>query len=284
MAALAGVGLASGRALALFFAQMKGASWAGILAASALFGTMVYCSSRRGAVSFSAPSALERTCAALRLLLASLTAACMLARLGEVGALTLPLRHSYAFGAAFGLLIAFALTRLRAKWPLGLLTVVYAGGFFAACAIDPRAARVHDLPYTDFTLAGHLPAALSFAAVYAALNACAADWVPKGMTMKRAELSIMSGATLGGLLCLANLALQRGGDAVIAHPKPWVVLSARWGLPGFWLCALFEAICEVGTLSAAFNVLLNTRRGRMAAVYAMAGGIVLFCELSYKWL
>ena len=40
-AALSGVGMASGREVALFLGQTKGAAWVGVLVASALFGLLV---------------------------------------------------------------------------------------------------------------------------------------------------------------------------------------------------------------------------------------------------
>ncbi|MBR0368394.1 MAG: hypothetical protein IJH86_08410, partial [Clostridia bacterium] len=48
MAAIAGVGLSSGRELVLFFAQMKGAAWAGVLTACALFGALTAFAAARG--------------------------------------------------------------------------------------------------------------------------------------------------------------------------------------------------------------------------------------------
>jgi len=257
---MAGVGLASGRELALFFAQLGDAGWAGLLLASALFGLLAGCAVWRGPSPTMCADPLEKLCAALRLLLAAVVAAFMLFSLGKVGELTFPLHHGFAFGAAFGLLAALCLTRLKNAWLSGLVILVYVGGFYAANALDPRPTQVHIHGYAEFMLAGSVPAALALAVLYAALTACAGNWSLSRIrpgTVRPAALGLRAMGLVCVLLCLANLALLRGGNAVIAHPMPWVALSARWGLAGFWLCAGLKALCAVTTLASALSVLLQ---------------------------
>ena len=130
--AIAGVSLSSGRELALFFGQLKQASWLGVFAASACFGGLLGLLLWRGPAVAAGSEALARLCAALRLLVAALTAAFMLSRLGAMGALTLPLRHGYAFGAAFGGCLALALWGIRKKWIAGavLFAALVCSNFF----------------------------------------------------------------------------------------------------------------------------------------------------------
>ena len=280
LAAMSGIGLASGRALALFFTQLGDAAWPGILLAAGLFGVLAGGMVWRGQPSGHSTESLERVCETMRLTLAALVSALMLFQIGETGALTLPLAYSYAFGAAFGLLTALAIRRLRASWVLGALILLYTGGFFALNAIDPRPVQVYTHTYTEFALTGNLPIALALATLYAALTACAGSWGLSKLdpgTVRPAGLGVRAGGLLCVLLCLASLALLRGGDVVIAHPLPWVVLSARWGLAGFWLCAGLKALCAVATLSAALDLLLqrlHTHSGALAVCMLINGAVV----------
>ncbi|MBR2700173.1 MAG: hypothetical protein IKE76_16455, partial [Clostridia bacterium] len=180
MAAVAGVGLSSGRGLVLFFAQMKDAAWAGVLTACALFGAMVAFAAAQSGVC-QARTGLERAAEALRLLFAALVSAFMLTKLGEVGALTLPVRHGYLFGAGFGLLSALIIGWTGAGWPLGLMVILGLSAFYVAAALDGRPARIHLIGETDFALAGSMTAALSLSAAYAAMNAAAALWGLRGV-------------------------------------------------------------------------------------------------------
>lgn len=285
MAAIAGVGLSSGRELVLFFAQMKGAAWAGVLTACALFGVLTAFAAARGGVC-RARGGLERAAEALRLLFAALVSAFMLARLGEVGALTLPVRHGYLFGAGFGLLAALALGWMGAGWPLGLPVTLGLSAFYIASALDGRPARIHLRGETEFALAGSMAAALSLAAAYAAMNAVAAAWGLRGArqgTVRPAALGAKSAALMAAVLVPGCVALMRAGDVVLIQRLPWVVLSARWGIVGFWMCAGLTALCAVSTLSAALGLLTDRLRTdrRALAVYILTGGLAVFCILSF---
>lgn len=288
LAASAGVGMASGRAVALFFGQFKAASWAGAAAAAALFGLLAgWMAARQGALS-PGRDALSRMRAVLRMLLAALTAALMLERLGRLGALTLPLRHGYGFGAAFGLLAALGAGRLsaRGRGAAGFVIAAFAAAFYAACAVDSRPVALREAGAVEFLLAGDYAAALLLAVLFAAMNACAAEWAldrRAAAQLSPPALGVRSAALMGGLLALALCALRRGGDDVMAQPMPWVLLSARWGLPGFWLCAGFEALCAASTLSAALTALLP--RGRPGdPPAALSAGMLLLALTQFGML
>lgn len=297
MASVAGVGFASGREIALFFAQLKGAAWAGIAAASALFALMTGIASGRARMGCGdgASHALRGDVLAgihetLRLLLAALTSAAMLSRAGDMGALTLPMRHGYAFGAAFALLIALAVgwRRGRRLPAVGALAVLAACLFYGGMALDARPVRLYARSETVLSLAGSLPAAALLALVYASLNASVAAWSMDGLrdsAVRPARLGALSGALLGLALTLGNLALRRGGDALLAQMEPWVLLSARWGVAGFWLCAGFQYLCSVSTLSVSLGLLvrraLSDRRGRTMAVFMLTAAAVVFAILSF---
>lgn len=285
MAAVAGVGLASGRELVLFFAQMKGAAWAGVTAACLLFGLMTGFIAARGD-DCRPDGGAQRLIEALRLLFAALASAFMLTRLGEVGALTLPVNHSYLFGAAFGLLAALILGWTGLSWPTGLTLTLLLFAFYAANALDGRPARINLRGETEFVLAGSMSATLLLAAVYAAMNACAAAWslrkVRQG-TVRPAALGLKAAALLAMVLIPGCAALLRGGDPVLIQRMPWVVLSARWGLAGFWLCAGLSALCAVSTLCASLGLLISRLRTprRALAVYMLIGALAVFGILSF---
>lgn len=285
MAAIAGVGLAAGRGLTLFFAQTKTAAWAGVLAACVLFSALAAFTTAQGETC-RARSGLERVAEALRLLFAALMAAFMLERLGEAGALTLPVDHSYLFGAGFGLLAALIVHWMGLGWPLGLAVTLGLVAFYAANALDGRPPQIHIKGATDFALAGSYAAALALALVYAAMNACAAAWSlrrERQGTVRPAALGLKAAALMAAVLSPGVAALLRGGDRVLIQPMPWVVLSARWGLAGFWLCAALSALCAASSLSAALGVLLSRLRTdrRALAVYMLIVGLAVFCIRSY---
>lgn len=286
MAAVSGIGLASGRALTLFFAQTKDAAWPGVLTACALFGILTGFIASGRTVSVRPAKGLEAFVEALRLLLAALASAFLLSKIGEMGALTLPVRHGYLFGAAFGLLAALALGWLNVNAPLGLLTTLGLTAFYAANALDARPVRVHLRGETTFMLAGSAPAALALATAYAALNACAAGWglrTVKPGTVRPWALGLRCALLMALVLVPGMAALSRGGDALLIQPMPWVVLSARWGIGGFWLCAGLTALCAMASLSAALGTLtarLATER-RAMAVYMLIVALAVFGMLSF---
>lgn len=285
MAAVSGVGLASGRELSLFFAQMKGAAWLSVLTACALFGGMTACivgegdrAAQRGAL------ALVRD--ALRLMLCAMASAFMLARLGALGALTLPLRHGYLFGAGLGLSVALALRWSHGIELLGLIAILGLSTFYSANALDGRTARVNMTGATEFSLSGSCPAALILAALYASLTACAAAWALRQVrrdTVRPMAVGLRCAFLMACALVPGCAALLRGGDLVLIQPMPWVVLSARWGIAGFWVCAGLMALCATATLSAAMGVLIDGFRGRRRglALYMAAAGLALFCMLAW---
>ena len=285
MAAVSGVGLASGRELVLFFAQMKEAAWVAVLAACGLFGGFVALTVGEGEAS-ARRGGMVALRDALRLLLAALASAYMLTRLGSLGALTLPLRHGYWFGAGFGLLAALAIRWTRSGGALGLLVTLGLSGFYVANALDGRPPRVNLTGATEFSLSGSYPAALCLATLYAALTGCAAAWSLRRVrrdTVRPLNVALRCAALMACALVPGVIALLRGGDRVLVQPMPWVVLSARWGVAGFWLCAGLMAMCATASLSAAAGVVIDALRGkrRLLAASMLAVGVSLFCVLSF---
>lgn len=285
MAAMAGVGLVSGREMVLFFTQTKAAAWVGMLTACLLFGVLTAFIAGQGELC-RGRSPLALTCETLRLLLAALVAAFMLTRLGTLGALTLPMHHGFLFGALFGLIAAMILLWTRGGEMAGLVVVLALSAFYTASALDDRPARINLRGTAVFALVDSVPGSLMLAAAYAALTACAAAWSLRRTcpgTVRAAAVGMRCAAMLACALVPGCAALLRAGDMVMAQPMPWVVLSARWGLVGFWLCASLQAVCSVSTLSAALGLLTSRLRSdrRPLAVYMLVGGTAVFCVLSF---
>ena len=275
VAAVAGTGYASGRELVLFFAQTGPVGWAGVAFAAAVFGalTALLCrwAGQLGAGDVPAlcrrgiPGAPGRAAGWAYGLLMALTAAAMLCSAGEIGALTLPLAQGGLWGMGLALLIALGmrLSRLKALPGLGLALLVAGTVYYTALALDPRPPRVWLRGGVTLALEGSLPAALLLGLTYAAMNAClaagpclrfGAPASPKGVGLRCTAMLLL-------LLGSANWAVVRGGRDLLGQAMPTVLLSARWGVAGFWLCAAFSFLCAVTTLSAALDALLTHPRG-----------------------
>ena len=285
--AVMGIGLSSGREYALFFGQMGPAAPLGMLFASALFGLMGAGVIRRCARGVErAPDSLAAGLSMLRVLMAALTVAAMLLRTGALGAIALPVRHSAAIGMASALLFALIIHRAGMLWAAGLCAGGFAMLLYAGLALDPSPVRLWTDGFTELALAGSPGWALAFAALYACMNACAAAWTARPAVCRGVRPAGF-GARLCGImllfLCLEGLAMRRGGDALLAQAAPLALLSARWGVAGFWLCAAFQYACAVCTLSASVGILLDGLRSggseRARAAVAMLVGAIALCAL-----
>ena len=292
IAAIAGTGLIPGRAIALFFGQLKTLAWLGVGAASVLFGVLtagtVWHSRMYGGDAMRREgTAASRLAGILRGLFSALLIAVMLIRVGEVSALTLPLRHAYGFGAVFALIAAVLLSLENGRLlPIaGFIAFFSTTLFYAAMALDPRPVRLAVRVETEFRLAGRSGAALLLATLFAAMNACAAGLnEPELCSGRPVGAGMRSGCMLFAVLTLGCLALKRGGDVLLAQPEPWVLLSARWGIAGFWICAGTEYLCALLTLAVALRALLLRVRagsGGMAKLYLFIITALLFGVLSY---
>ena len=287
VAAVAGTGYASGRELVLFFVQTGWAGWIGVCFAPVVFGLLTAllcrCGARSGAEGFAGfcQRLLGRKAALvagwLHSLLLALTAVVMLCAAGEIGALTLPVRHGWLWGAGIALLIAAALnlSRLRLLPWLGVVVLATGLTFYGALALDARPPRIWLNGAVGLALEGSWPAAVLLALAYGAMNGALAANVALrfGRNAKPWRLGLLCGLMLWALLAAANSAIVRGGRALLGQAMPTVILAARWGLPGFWACAAFGYLCAVTTLAASLGGLIDRMRGgwgREALVTALA--------------
>lgn len=272
IAATAGAGYASGRELVLFFAQLGAASWLGVAFASVCFALLAAALCRAvERVGPDAPGAFLRRLLGRRVgtaagmmhsLLMSLTAAVMLAGAGEIGALTLPVDHGYIWGMALALAAAVGwnLSYEKAMPAAGLLTLLIGAALYAGLALDPRPVRVYARAETTLALENSTGAAILLAAMYAALNASIAGDALLRLSHRRLDagrVGLLCGGMMAILLSCANAAILRGGRDLLSQAMPAVILAARWGAPGFWLCATFFFLCDAGTLAACLGALLR---------------------------
>lgn len=261
--AVSGTACASGRELVLFFGQLGSASWLGMALAGALFGLLMGLLCRRAA----RLGAADTTAYCMRLpgaarwmlaLLQALAAWALLRAAGRLGELTLPFEHGFAWGVALALLAALALnlTGLRAMPWLGLAALAFGLAFYGGLALDPRPVRVHMAGEVSLALEGSVPALALLAAAFASMNACVASPVAlrfAGRDMRPWRLGALCGGMLCALLACALAAIARGGRQLLAQALPTVILSARWGIWGFWLCALFGFLCATASLAAVLS-------------------------------
>ena len=290
VAAVAGTGYASGRELVLFFLQTGQAGWIGVCFAPVVFGLLTallcHCAGGSGGDGFAGfcQRLLGRKAAAvagwLHGLLLALTAVVMLCGAGEIGALTLPVRHGWLWGAGIALLIAVALnlSRLRPLPWMGLVVLAIGLAFYGALALDVRPPRIWLKGAVGLALEGSWPAAVLLALAYGAMNGALAANVALrfGRNARSWQLGLLCGLMLWALLAAANGAIARGGRALLGQAMPTVILASRWGLPGFWACAGFGYLCAVTTLAAALGGLIDRMRGgwgrgALATALALAG-------------
>jgi uncharacterized membrane protein YkvI len=275
VAAVAGTGYASGRELVLFFAQTGRAQWIGIGFAPVVFGLLTAllcrCGAGMGANSIAVlckrlmGKRMGAVAGWLHGLLLALTAVVMLCGAGEMGALALPVRYGWLWGAGIALLIALLvnLSGLRPLPWLGLIALTAGVMFYGALAMDPRSPRVWMEGAIQLALEDSWPASILLALAYAAMNAALAANVVLGFGSgtKPWRVGLGCALSLWALLAAANWAIERGGRRLLGQAMPTVVLAARWGLTGFWICAGFGYLCAVTTLSAALSGLIGAMRG-----------------------
>lgn len=270
-AAAAGTGYSSGRAAALFFAQLGWASWIGVICAAAMFALICagLCRLARHTGGQTLGDVLNRVfdgrgqaAGVLAVMTAALTAGLMILMEGRMAMLTLPVRGAFWIGAGAALLLAWGLGGRSAG--MSVLALTLCGLFHLMMALDPREVYYAVEYYTVAELSGSIPAALILSALHASLNAAAAA----GMTVRfaREEVSpakfgLRCGALMLMMLLAVNGALMRGGEKLLSQPVPMALLAARWGKAGYYGCVLTMACGALCTLSAALEILFERRRG-----------------------
>ena len=271
MASVSGVGFASGQEIALFFSQLGPAAWPGMILASLLFTLLL-----RGFMSFSRKTGADslpgvfrrmygpasaRMIIALYGFLTALVSIMMLKTCGEIGALTLPVKHGYLTGMLAALLSAIVICTGRTCClpALGLLAVISTALLYALLALDPRPADIHIRTETVLRLSGSVKAAMALAMLHASLNVSVASDAAaafSGGNANPGKASRIAGRMMLACLLLGHTALLRGGSALYAQALPNVLLASRWGAAGFWISAGHMYLLSVCSLSASLGALI----------------------------
>lgn len=261
IAALIGAGFASGREIQLFFARFG--AWG--LLFSVLCGLELFILTTtllRVCRQFQARSVPElcarvapawcaTLCQALLVLLLWASSGAMLCTGGELFSLLFPLHVAYPLGFALTLLwgVLLALHSLRALGLLGgVLIPLMAVLFLLLGHLEPaHVLSVAPQPSIGF--------GLLIAASYAPLNLV----LSSGVICESAQaLPARSRRTTALVFALGASGLLLSGTSVLLHHQgqiqsamlPFVVLSARLGKPGYYVCAVILYLAVLSTLTA----------------------------------
>lgn len=276
VAAALGLDVASGRAMAAFYAQTAGASWIGVAFAGLFFGTMtglLYALMRRsGALSL--PALLQRLCGggSGRVILALyglILLSCASMAAGEaahIGALVLPVHHAgiYAALAAVMLSAAAALSGRRVLQALGavflgsLAMCMIALLFFARLPMEEVRFGI------ELKLENNVPAALLLALLHSAVGLCISSGaaVDRG-NMHPGRFGMYAGVLYAAVLGLGNAVLQMKQPVLMRLQMPYVALSSAWGSAGFYLSAALIYLGSITALTGMIYGCIPKRKSRI---------------------
>lgn len=273
----AGFCLASGRAQAVFYAQMKEASWLGILAAGlfyALFTAMTVRLARRtGAADF--PDIYRRLlgCRAGRWIgmlygFALVTGSVLqLLTAANAGAPALPVSHA---AVAAGLL-ALGLSLLIAAMGKRALTILCGSYLVLLLLFQAALWKWGSVPEDGLNFAVNLRLeGLDAAAVLLGLlHACVCGALSAGVAVRFSGsrtrpwcMGACCGAMLALQVSLGNGILLCRDERLLALQSPFSALASAWGSIGFHACAALVFLGAVSTLSGIAFLTISGGSGR----------------------
>ncbi len=261
--AVVGAGFASGREVMRFFTMFGSFSWVGcVLAAIVLAGLSAWAailSNRLGAQDLGtlcrrALGGVGGQAAAwLNGALIAVTAGAMLAAMGELVALALPVHNAYTIGIAVSLVLSTLMARR------GLSAIATIGGWLLPTCLLLYALLMR-LPAPEASAAtAAMPTgawrALPLAFAYAAMNAALGGGVLCELGRERTTASILRTCAIAGVMLLllllsANAALYRHVGELRDAALPVVMLSRSLGALGYWLCLVTLVLAVMTTLVA----------------------------------
>lgn len=268
-----GVGFTTGREVMVFFSRYGLWSWAGCILAALLFAICSY----RMAITAQVWNAYDlgtlytralggsigRAAAWLNGVLMVLVGGMLMASIGELTALALPVNNAYEIG------IVIALFFGACTAGLGFSAVVVICGFFlpvfcilyALMARLPAAESVSYVPANGWQA---LPLALVYAALHASFSAGTAcglgrEWSKRGIR----RIFAMAGGWVLALLLVANAVLGRHTASLRDAALPIVMLSRPLGAAGYWLCLAVLYLASLASLSAVLQSLAHMLEGAL---------------------
>lgn len=272
-ASAAGICFASGRTVALFFSQTGRASWAGIAAASVVFGAVCFGSCHTaqktgvsGVLSACMRILGSRAAAALGGVYGALMLAVGIAMLnaaGDLAALALPVGNADRIGVLTVLCASLLLCmkNMRLMKSFGMLTLGLSTLFFIGQALDPRPVRYYRSFEAMSVLDGSLTAAVGMGILFGALCGIVCADMAAGQVREAGQpilFGFRCGAVLFLMLAPVNFAVLRCGSRILSCGIPTAVLAARWGKFGFYACITVMQLCVIAT----FTAVLGSLKGR----------------------
>lgn len=301
-AAAMGAAFVSGREAAVFFAAAGWASWIGIFAASAVFALLMGMICRfaidtgaRDLPGIFARKMDERcgdSVGAVYVILMLMMGAAALSTAGELGMLSLNGKHPYIIGAGLAVAVA-AVVAIRGMKPLGIMGMIVTPVvvvFFCALAIDPRPAGAGAYLSADVMgIKGNVPAAVLMGALFASLKAALACGVAAGNAkgMRPAVFGVLCGGIMAVCAGTVNWALVRAGESVWTLNLPAVVLAARWGVFGYYVCIFVMWCGAAAVLACAMSSIMSlfSLRVKRSTALIMTGiGVIMMSATGLRSL
>lgn len=254
LAAMVGVGFASGREIMRFFSRWGVFSWPliGLCAVSAGFMThRALCRPER------IGNGGSRYSRYFLLLLYLFVSGGMTASAGELAALTIPLAHARSLGVLCTLAgcLLFARKPLAALQGMGYLLAPLLTLAWGLCLRVPADAAREGQALPDWN---SIPGAAALVIFYCAMNVTLAAGVLRDIAAKcsekqRKRLAAGVAFAFAALLCLGNGALLPHAQALAVQPLPTVMLLQEFGKTGFYLSAAVLYLAVASTLIAALK-------------------------------
>lgn len=265
VATVVGAGFASGREVLRFFSIFGQWSWVGcVLAALLLTGLSAWSALLAARLNAYDLATLCRralgerggqAAAWLNGTLVTVTAGAMVAAMGELAALALPIHGAYQIGIVFSVAVA-ALAARRS-----LSTIAAIGGWLL-----PACLLLYALLLRDATGGNATPAppqawrALPMAFAYASMNAALGCGVLCELGRGKSRANVLRACAIAGALLLllllgANAALYRHVETLRDAALPIVMLARSLGAMGYWLCIAALSLAVITTLLALTHTL-----------------------------
>lgn len=281
-ATIIGAGFASGREVLRFFSAFGALSYAGCVAAAVLIALLSMAMARVAGRSSACDLASLCSCslgkwggraaAAVNGLLLAATSGAMLAAMGELSALALPIPYAYAIGLAASLAVALLLCAR------GVSVLARLGGaLLCVCIVLYTLLLLGEGGETDAPpmIWRDGLRALPLAAAYAAMNVALACGMLCEIGQNRdtrslIRIGLMLGGMLLALLLLVNRAILPHADALAGEALPVVRLARPFGAAGYWLCVAVLSLAVMSTLVALLRSLERMLGARLSIWVARA--------------
>jgi len=266
VAAVIGAGFASGREIMRFFTMFGAWSWAGcVVAALLLSGFSTWAAYQANRLkAYDLGTLCRRSlggfggqmASVLNGALCAVIAGAMLAAVGELAALSLPVQNAYAIGVGVSLLLGGFLAGR------GLSSLSALGGWLLpACLLlytlllnlpAPETTRV----ITSANAWQTFPMAFAYAAMNAALSCGVLCEVGRDRDLKSLlRIGMIIFLMLSLLLIAANASLYPHQADLLHEPMPVVQLARSLGAVGYWLCIVVLFLAVMTTLIALLRTL-----------------------------